>query len=180
MVAHFDVDVYYALSRIERILASNVLVVNHVLTESAFIEVIVRLSELLQKANSQGHRVTFTDDVCIYPNINDITDAVRECRDAVCHVRANGHFITPEGRPKPRGRSTDGCSKLTFNVASGRVILIQTPRYTIQSEYDDDVCFFYGAHRIYLKRHIIRATKEVKAILMPHDPFARPPLPREQ
>ena len=35
----------------------------------------------------------------------------------------------------------------------------------LTSDYDDDVAFFYGTNRLYLKRHIIRAFEEANLLL---------------
>ncbi|MFQ5431942.1 MAG: hypothetical protein ACE5EN_05500 [Nitrospinota bacterium] len=35
------------------------------------------------------------------------------------------------------------------------------------SDYNDDTCFFFGAQKIYLKRHIVRAFEESKSKLLP-------------
>lgn len=37
----------------------------------------------------------------------------------------------------------------------------------IKSEFDDDVCFFFGTQKIYFKRHILRAFEEAKQKLIP-------------
>ena len=34
-----------------------------------------------------------------------------------------------------------------------------------QSDYDDDIAFFYGENRIYLKRHIFRVLDESEEIV---------------
>ena len=35
------------------------------------------------------------------------------------------------------------------------------------SKYQDDICFFFGSHGIYMRRHIVRAFEEAKAKLVP-------------
>lgn len=170
MPSRVDSKIVHAVSRIEEILATNIFVAPyHPLLQSAFIELLIRLNDLMQKANSLGARISFTDDVAIYPGVRDITDAVRECRAAVCHMYVNSTFITQDGLPARRGK-TAGCSELSFAIVRGQIVLLQTPRYTITSDYQDDICFFYGAHKLYLKRHIVRALEEAKAILMPDGP----------
>jgi len=166
-----DIDVHYAIDRIQTILDCGILNRKYELTESAFIEVMIRLSDLLQRADSLGKRIRFKDDVKLFPpnakgrhGVRDITDAIRECRDAVCHPQANGHYITPEGYPKPPRAPKDNCAQMTFGMTRGKTKWIKTPQYTIESDYEDDVCFFFGAHRIYLNRHIKRAFKELKPI----------------
>jgi hypothetical protein len=170
----FDVNTYYAIQRIDTILSTDILSQRHPLQESAFIEVMIRLNELNHKASAIGKRISFKDDVRQFPQVTDITDAIREYRDAVCHTRADGHLISPQGQPPPkrgnRKKNSTNYSQLTFNVMVGKGILLQTSQYTIESEYGDDVCFLYGAHRLYLKRHIVRNFQEVVAVVMPNYP----------
>ncbi|MEO8435894.1 MAG: hypothetical protein ABI596_13425 [Pyrinomonadaceae bacterium] len=166
----FDPNAHHAIRRTEAILTTNVFLIgNHPLRESAFIELLIRLHDLLQHLVKLNKRISFTDDVNQFtgnPKVKDITDAIRECRHAVCHMRANASYITPDGKPAPRG-SHKGCSQLLFCCKVGKGVLLQTPRYSISSDYDDDMCFFYGAHKLYLKRHIIRAFEEARNIVIP-------------
>jgi hypothetical protein len=169
----FDRDIYATIARIDTVLATNVLSQPHPLRQSAFIEIVIRLDELTGKANSIGRRISFTDDVRLFPGVKDITDAIREYRNAVCHVYANAHFITPKGHPKQRGerlKKGEGYGQVSFCVINGKGTLIKTPLYAIESEYEDDVCFIFGAHRLYLRRHIFRVFREAMAILAPNFP----------
>lgn len=166
-------ETYAALRRIDEILRTNVLMVHHPLRQSAFIETLIRLDQLNHQANQNGQRISFTDDLRIFPGVQDITSAVREYRNAVCHIYADAHFIAPDGTPKRRGRKLkqgENYAKVTFSVIIGKSVLLQTPQFTIESEYADDVCYIFGAHRLYLKRHIIRNFFEARAILMPTFP----------
>jgi len=36
----------------------------------------------------------------------------------------------------------------------------------LNSEYEDDIAVFYGANRLYFKRHILRAFEEAKNLLV--------------
>jgi hypothetical protein len=167
----FDVNVYSALHRIDTILGTNVLEQPHPLQQSAFIETVIRLDELNNTAAQIGKRISFKDDLRIFPGVGDITSAVREYRNAVCHIYHEAHFIAPDGTPKgPRAKKGVPYAQISFTVLIGKMKLIETPHYTIESEYDDEVCFLFGAHRLYLRRHIIRNFREAQALLMPNYP----------
>lgn len=46
-------------------------------------------------------------------------------------------------------------------------VLIHLRDLMYKSDYEDDVCFFFGKAKIYLSRHIIRAYKEATQALRP-------------
>ena len=58
-------------------------------------------------------------------------------------------------------------------VGKGNAVKIGD-KIAAKSDYDDDIAFFYGENRIYLKHHIIRVLDEsVKVVrkLYPDDPM---------
>jgi len=143
--------------RIEAILATDIFSphnARHPLMRSAFIEILICLRDLMAKTNNLNLRIDFTDDVLISPDVKDVTDLIKFVRDALCHIDSKNHFVAPG-------------IKATFNVAYGKTIMLTVDEFDIASDYDDDVCFFFGRHRIYLKRHIVRAFEEVKRKLLP-------------
>jgi hypothetical protein len=55
-----------------------------------------------------------------------------------------------------------------FNIVDGKLIFPEVEGAITQScYYEDDTAFFFGVHRIYLKRHIVRAFEEAKLKLLP-------------
>jgi hypothetical protein len=76
-------------------------------------------------------------------------------RDALCHPDSDNHG------------NESGNVKSTFNVAFGKVNLMKLGDFKQSTKYDDDICFFFGSHGIYLKRHIVRASEEAKGKLLP-------------
>ena len=52
--------------------------------------------------------------------------------------------------------------KVSFCVAYGKCKAISVDGKELKSDYEDDICFFFGEHRIYLKRHIVKALKEAR------------------
>lgn len=101
--------------------------------QSAFIEVIILLRDLMHKCEKFGRRISFTDDVNTSHDVADISDAIRHVRDAACHLDSKKRVATPSG--------------------------------TISTRYDDDVCFIYGRHHLYLRRHVVRAYLEARSHL---------------
>lgn len=129
----------------------------HPLFKSAFIETLIELRNLMYHCNNRGKKINFTDDVTLdgSKKIYDVTDLIKYVRDALCHPDSTNHYIE------------EGNIKSTFNTCFGKGVLLDMPGFKQESKYEDDICFFFGAQNIYLKRHIIRAYKEAGAILAP-------------
>ena len=143
--------------RIKAILGSNIFATQnrkHPLKESAVIELMICLNDLLAKAKQKGLRISFTDDIVITPKIKDITDLVAVIRNAACHI--------PSGN-----RHVDDYENRLSGMGYGKTVLGSFNGVVLESEYEDDIAFFYGHHRIYLARHILRAFKEAKKKLAP-------------
>lgn len=117
--------------------------------EPVFVSIILKLDDLLQKFRILDERVNFTDDVAS----GDITDLVNNIRNAVCHLSSSENILDKENQ-----------IKFVFNIAIGKGSIIQIGEKIVGSDYDDDIAFFFGENRIYLKRHIIRLLKESKDI----------------
>jgi hypothetical protein len=132
----------------------------HPLRESAFIDLIIKLRDLLYKSEKLGKRIDFNDDIVILKNstgkevVKDITDAIKYVRGAACHIDSLNHNLNKN-------------IVFTFNSVYGKVNLLSMPETTLTSDYDDDICFFYGEQKLYLNRHIIRAYEEAKKFLQP-------------
>lgn len=123
--------------------------------QSAFTELIICLHDLLQKCRKSGVPVEFTEAVDITSDVANVADLVASIRGAVCHITSKTHQLHDEG------------GKFTFNVSYGATTLAVIGDTEIKSEFNDDVCFFFGKRRIYLNRHIIRAFEEAKTNLIP-------------
>ena len=87
--------------------------------------------------------------------MHDITDAITAVRDACCHINSFKRLFDDKGN---RG---------SFMVTYGKGNLLKLNDLELKSDYADDIAFFYGNNRLYLKRHIIRAFKESRALLEP-------------
>jgi len=134
--------------------------IGHPLMESAFIDLIIKLRDLLYKSEKLGKRINFKEDVTILKDssgkevVKDITDAIKYVRDATCHIDSPNHIL-------------DKNIVFTFNIAYGKTNLAKINEILLTSDYNDDICFFYGEQKLYLKRHIIRAYEEAKNFLQP-------------
>ena len=125
------------------------------LRESAFIELMICVRDLMGKAEKHAERISFSDNVNLTKGVEDVSDAISKIRNAVCHIGSPHREI---------GESTN---RVSFASMSGKGVLMNMGDVTLESEYEDDICFFYGDHRLYLKRHIIRAFEEAKKLLVP-------------
>jgi len=118
-----------------------------VFQESVFTEIIIKLWDLTQKLVLLENRVDFKEDV----KTGDITDLIRKIRYAVCHVDSGEHMLKSKQQ-----------IRFSFNIAYGKANLASIGKKKITSDYEDDICFFFGENKIYLKRHIIRCIQEAE------------------
>ncbi len=119
-----------------------------VVFESAVTLLLINLSDLLQKAKADGNRVSFSDDMEVTEAIPDVTELVRTCRNAACHVSSGEHKID--------------FGKFTFCVASGygpSAYVING--HTMGCDFADDIAVYYGKNRVYLRRHLLRSFQQV-------------------
>lgn len=151
-------DIESTFRRIGQILGTGIFHPNssgHPLVQSAFIELLIRARDLMAKTEQLASRITFDDDVIKTSQVKDVTDLITFVRDAACHPESDKHFLEPKN------------IKATFLVAYGKCNLAQFGELSLKSDYEDDVCFFYGPQRIYLHRHILRAVDEASGKLRP-------------
>jgi hypothetical protein len=151
-------DIQDDIRRIETIINTGIFKVDnskHPLLKSAFIEVLICLRDLMYKTEKYDSRISFTDDIKITPKVYDISELIKFVRDALCHIDIANHFIP------------NTSIKSTFNIAHGKCNIMKIGNITISSDYEDDICFFFGEQKIYLKRHIIKALEETKQKLLP-------------
>lgn len=114
--------------------------------EPVFVSIILKLDDLLQKFRILNQRINFKDDV----SSDDITDLVNKIRNAICHLNSGENLLDKESQ-----------TKFVFSMLIGKVNAIKIGDNVVaKSDYDDDIAFFYGEHRIYLKRHLIHVLNE--------------------
>jgi hypothetical protein len=145
-------DIATSRRRIQQLLSCGIFApenAEHPLLQSATIELIILASDLTSKAKNYSTRIDFKDEVD--PDgrleVTDVTDLLREVRNAVCHISSGRHIADAENK-----------IKATFCIRYGAGIVVRLPNSTLISDHADDVAFFFGEARIYLRRHIIRAT----------------------
>lgn len=151
-------DVESAIERIDELLGCGIFQPKNsrdVLLRAAFIELLIALRDLMYKTQKYSSRIAFDDDVKKTEKIKDVSDLIKYVRDALCHPDSENHYIEA------------GNIKATFNVAFGKANLLKIGDFEQSSQYQDDICFFFGSQGIYLKRHIVRAFEEAKSKLLP-------------
>jgi len=95
----------------------------HVLHESAFIDLMINLKDLLSQADRCGERVSFTSDVVTNKFVPDITDAITAMRNACCHIDSgNRQFARRAGTS-------------AFNVQYGKGNGIKAGSVELSSDY---------------------------------------------
>ncbi len=120
--------------------------------QPSIVFMLILLNDLLQKAKSSGSRIAFRDDINQQARVMDVTDLVNNCRNAACHLASTLSRVE--------------AGVFRFNVVPGRQPnAIRLGNETFGSDYDDDIAIFYGANRLYLKRHAVRAFLEAREIL---------------
>lgn len=152
-----ETDIKSSIRRIEQLLSCGIFQPQNsenVLFRAAFIEVLIALRDLMYKAQKYTSRISFDDDVKKTEQVRDVSDLIKFVRDALCHPDSENHYIEV------------GNIKATFCVGFGKVNLMKLGDFEQVSKYDDDVCFFFGGHGIYLNRHILRAFEEAKKKLI--------------
>lgn len=151
-------EILIDVRQINQIIKSGVFAIEnsrHPLLQSAFTQLMICLSDLLQKCKKYEVPVNFTDAVDITADVANVTDLVSSIRGAVCHITSKTHQAQEAG------------GKFTFNMVYGGGKFGEIGGFEVKSDFADDVCFFFGRRRIYLNRHIIRAFEEAKENLIP-------------
>lgn len=144
-------DLLSEVQRCAELFNSQVFTKHQIFTQSAFIEILVRLNYILQELSKKNNRITWVDDVQTNQNIKDITDLVNNLRNAACHSDSPINYISNSG------------IKFVFNTFIGKCPnAVQIGQnILIGNEYQNDIAFYYGDKRIYLVRHIKKLLEEL-------------------
>lgn len=151
-------EAHHSILRIEAILKSDIFLPQnsgHPLRESAFIELMICLRDLMKKVEDHATRISFKDDINTDKDTKDITDTIIHVRNAICHLNSGKRHVDKNK------------NRVSFCSMTGKGCIMKIGDIELRSDYDDDICFFYGKHRLYLKRHIIRAFSEASQLLKP-------------
>lgn len=143
-------DLLFETQRCAELYNSQIFTKHQIFTQSAFIEILVRLNYILQELSKKNNRIIWTDDVQIDKNIKDITYLVNNLRNAVCHSDS------------PRNYISNSSIKFVFNTFAWKCPnAVKIGDDILGNEYQDDVAFYYGDKRIYLARHIKKLLEEL-------------------
>jgi len=143
-------DLLLETQRCAELFNSHIFTKHEIFTQSAFIEILVRLNYLLQELSKKNNRIIWADDVQTDQNIKDITDLVNNLRNAACHSDS------------PRNYISNSSIKFVFNTFVGKSPnAVQIGNISLGNEYQDDIAFYYGDKRIYLVRHIKKLLEEL-------------------
>jgi hypothetical protein len=147
-----EADIQGALTACERILATcfRIEVVMQPIFEAAVVFLLINLNDLLQKAKTDGARISFTDHIALNDRVSDVTDLVSKMRNAACHLGSPENDI--------------GISKFRFCTVAGKQNAIMLGDLAIGCEFEDDIAIYYGRHRLYVRRHVARAIEELRNV----------------
>jgi len=123
-----------------------------VFREPVFISIILKLDDLLQKFDKLNCRIDFIEDISVKDL--DITDLVNKIRNTAFHLSSPENMLDKKSQ-----------IKFVFNMINDKAPnAISIDGVSYGADYEDDIAFFYGEYRIYLKRHIIRLLQESREI----------------
>lgn len=144
-------DLLSELQRSEDLFNSQVLSNHSIFSQSAFIEILIRLNFILQELSKNGRRIGWIDDVNVSKSVKDITDLVNYLRNAACHSDS------------PRNIITKTQTRFVFNIFVGKCPnAVQIGQnQSIGNDFEDDIAFYYGDKRIYLIRHLKRLLEQL-------------------
>ena len=146
------------ISRVRAILRSDIFSSRgseHPLYLSALTELTIRVNDLVGKAAATGHTIDFDDDVIKHGEVLDVRSLINFIRNAVCHVSSETHKL-------------DNLNAwISFNSQIGKGCFMEINGQRLECNYEDDIAFFFGEQRIYLRRHLLRAFEEAGAALVP-------------
>ena len=144
-------ELFSETQRCAELFNSQVFTQNQIFTQSAFIDILVRLNYVLQELSEKNNRIVWTDDIQTNQNIKDITDLVNNLRNAACHSDS------------PRNYISNSSIKFVFNTFAGKCpnAVKIGENISLGNEYQDDIAFYYGDKRIYLVRHIKKLLEEL-------------------
>ncbi|WP_252720727.1 hypothetical protein [Acinetobacter sp. RIT698] len=151
----FVSDIASSLSEFKKLISSNIFnQPQNPFFKSALIHLLILSRDLTHKSYIKGKTIDFTDDMVVTNKINNVTFLIKHARDAVCHIDSDNHVLSKENN-----------IMFTYNVIVGKGVLAQFGDLVMSSDFDDDICIFFGDQKIYLFRHIIRAVKEAESYL---------------
>lgn len=125
----------------------------HVLFWSVITEILIILRDLCWFADKMNARLGWKDDLIPDSSCPDVTALITLFRDGLCHSHTYHRFVN-------RDLKMVGVR----NIVHGTNASIKISGTDLQCEYNDDFALFIGKERLYLKRHIVRAFRELLGI----------------
>jgi hypothetical protein len=144
-----DPNVEWMLSTCEKILKDNFWEGGSYRAAAGLTLLLINLSDLLQRVSMVAVRVSFSDETA---PCKDVTELILKMRNAACHVNSQGEL---DYRTTIRLGIMGPLTKQEF--AGGG---------SMENPHDDDIAFYIGKHRAYLRRHLIRAFNQVIDVLL--------------
>ena len=141
-------EIEFSLRELETIFSTGVLDdQSNPLLVAAITRCLICLNDLLNKAASKGCRVDIRDHVITSEKIQDLTDLIREVRNACCHIGSRLH--------------RSGRWNIQWNIVSGVGRVATVDGITFACEFEDEIAIFFGDLRLYVRRNLQRAFDEI-------------------
>ena len=81
------------IQRCTKLFDSRIFTSHSIFTQSAFIELLIRLNYVLQELSKKGKRATWVNDIQTDNTIKDITDLMNNLRNAACHTDSRKNYV---------------------------------------------------------------------------------------
>lgn len=145
MLLHQDYqNALSAIEKVHSILKVNIFSANpNWLSEASFTLMIIHLKDVCQLLARCGYRISAAEDL---PEGKDLTDHINDVRNAVCHIGSPLRHLS--------------FGSLSFGAMTCKGTLLSTPEFDLSNPHDDDIAVFYGRHRIFMRRHVWKATED--------------------
>lgn len=147
-----DRDVRNALAKCAQIMHDPVFTGkgSHLALESMVALLMITVKDILMRADKDGNRIDFTDDVQTVPGkVSDVTDLICKARCVACHIFSDGLLV-------------DETNRFYFSVINGYCPNAGSINdFKISCDYADDTALYFGRYRVYYRRHLVRAVKEL-------------------
>jgi len=133
-----NLELFFEINRCVELFNTNIFYNDSPFTQSAFIEILIRLNNILQ-ALPNDKKIQWSDDIEITDKITNITDLINALRNAACHINSPENYTTDDSETKFVFNSIAGKNPKAFCIKG----------IYLGCDYEDDVAFYYGDKRIY-------------------------------
>jgi hypothetical protein len=129
--------------------------INHPCVEfrsPVFTETVIRLNDILQLLSQHDRRIIYAQDVIQSEDIKDVTDLVNRLRNAACHLNSGNREVSDLENIR---------ILFSFNLVGPKTKLPLVKGFLLENNYADDLAYYYGRDRIYLKRHLYKLVQDL-------------------